>query len=204
MSETKQVYLFLGNHRCLDFVNTEMIVKGDLTDLLENFDDLLSWLVQAKLFSTPECRAMKAELNLGERESLLEQAKQIRATSRAFVERLAAGKAVPESAVRTINGFLARRSGYPELVRSKGGFEQRFHTVAAHKDNLLASLAQSASDLLCLPDKALIKKCGNAACILYFYDTSKNHRRAWCSMRLCGNRMKVAAFFQRKKKQAER
>jgi predicted RNA-binding Zn ribbon-like protein len=29
--------------------------------------------------------------------------------------------------------------------------------------------------------------CKNQACILYFYDTTKNHRRNWCSMGICGN-----------------
>lgn len=31
-----------------------------------------------------------------------------------------------------------------------------------------------------------------AACILFFYDTTKNYSRRWCSMSACGNRMKVA------------
>ncbi|NEJ40784.1 CGNR zinc finger domain-containing protein, partial [Rhizobium ruizarguesonis] len=35
-------------------------------------------------------------------------------------------------------------------------------------------------------------------CTLFFLDTTKSHRRRWCSMALCGNRMKVAAFRSRK------
>jgi predicted RNA-binding Zn ribbon-like protein len=34
---------------------------------------------------------------------------------------------------------------------------------------------------------------------LYFYDTTKNHTRRWCSMTGCGNRAKAAAFYERKK-----
>jgi predicted RNA-binding Zn ribbon-like protein len=30
-----------------------------------------------------------------------------------------------------------------------------------------------------------------------FYDDSKTQRRRWCSMALCGNRSKVAAFTRR-------
>ncbi|MBH0192038.1 MAG: hypothetical protein HP492_09850 [Nitrospira sp.] len=57
--------------------------------------------------------------------------------------------------------------------------------------------AEAAGNLLCRADFALIKKCGNPACILYFYDTTKNHTRNWCSMQVCGNRMKVAAHYWR-------
>jgi predicted RNA-binding Zn ribbon-like protein len=53
--------------------------------------------------------------------------------------------------------------------------------------------------LLRMADLTLIKKCKNPACVLYFYDTTKNHARNWCSMQLCGNREKVAAYFRRKR-----
>jgi predicted RNA-binding Zn ribbon-like protein len=31
----------------------------------------------------------------------------------------------------------------------------------------------------------------------YFYDVSKNQTRRWCSMDVCGNRAKVAAYYHR-------
>ncbi len=60
--------------------------------------------------------------------------------------------------------------------------------------------AESAADLLCTGDLSLVKKCQHDACILYFYDTTKNHARQWCSMELCGNRMKAAMHYRRKKR----
>jgi predicted RNA-binding Zn ribbon-like protein len=33
--------------------------------------------------------------------------------------------------------------------------------------------------------------------VLYFYDTTKNHRRQWCSAASCGNRHKVSQFRKR-------
>ncbi|WP_422121526.1 CGNR zinc finger domain-containing protein [Providencia huaxiensis] len=46
-----------------------------------------------------------------------------------------------------------------------------------------------------------IRQCEASDCVLYFLDLTKSHRRRWCSMSTCGNRMKVAAFRERKKKQ---
>lgn len=199
-----KLFLFVGNHPCLDFVNTQMIVKGEPTDLLETVDDLFSWLVQARLLAGSQSDVVRAELNHKEARSLLEQAKMLRASLRGAAERIAARQPVSDSTVAIINQVLSRRPGYPQLVRTKQGFERRFYSQASTKDALLLPLAEAASDLLCLADLAQIKKCGNAACILYFYDTTKNHRRSWCSMRLCGNRIKVAAYFQRKKHRSKR
>ena len=61
----------------------------------------------------------------------------------------------------------------------------------------LVLIAVAAADLLCHGDLSLVKKCDNPRCILYFYDTTKNHARRWCSMAGCGNRMKAAAHYRR-------
>jgi predicted RNA-binding Zn ribbon-like protein len=195
----RQPFLFVGNHPCLDFINTQIIVNGGQTDLLGSFEDLVSWLIQARIFTQVQADVARAELNQGQMSSLLEQAKSFRGTLRGLAEQLAASKSVPEPTIATINRFLSLRSGYPQLVRRKRGFEQRVHSAATPAQSILSSLAEAASDLLCRANFALIKKCGNPSCILYFYDTTKNHARSWCSMRICGNRMKAAAHYRRKR-----
>lgn len=195
-------FLFVGNHPCLDFINTQMIVNGEPTDVLESFDDFISWLVQANLVTNTQAVVAGAELNHKECTSLLEQAKAFRTTLRELAARIVVRKPIPASIIDRINQLLSQRPGYPQLVRRKGGFEQRFHSAAAPVHNLLVPLAEAAGDLLCRADFALIKKCGNPACILYFYDTTKNHTRNWCSMQTCGNRIKVAAHYQRKRSQS--
>lgn len=192
-----QKFLFVGNHPCLDFVNTQMIVKGEQTDVLESFDDLVCWLVQAKLLTERQADVARAELDRNETASLLERAKNFRGILRGLAERIAVHKPVPAAAIDAINRFLSQRPGYSQLVRGKGGFSQQFHPVATSAQDVLAPLAEAASDMLCRIDLALIKKCGNPACILYFFDTTKNHTRNWCSMQGCGNRMKVAAYYKR-------
>ena len=68
---------------------------------------------------------------------------------------------------------------------------------AAHAVTLLA---EEIVRLLVEKDLSLVRKCEGPSCVLYFYDTSKNHRRRWCSMELCGNRLKVAAHHRRQKR----
>ena len=195
----RQPFLFVGNHPCLDFINTQMIVRGNPTDLLGGCEDLVAWLVQASMVDKVQAVVVMTQWDHKDQEQLFEQGVMFRKTLREMVARIVARKSIPDSAVTSINQILARCPGYPQLVYAKGRFERQFQSQASQKEGLLAPLAEAASDLLCSGKLSLVKKCGNAACILYFYDTTKNHTRNWCSMQLCGNRIKVAAHYQRRR-----
>jgi len=191
-------FLFIGNHPCLDFINTRIAQNGQPVDLLDTFSDLLTWLVQARLLDREE--ASKAERNWGgqiEGIRTLDQAREFRAALREMVERIAAGKPVPQAAFEAINGKLRDRVGYPQLIRRSGKFEREFQLESQEANQLLGLLAESASNLLCTCELSLIKQCQNPVCVLFFYDTTKNHARHWCSMSVCGNRIKVAAHYRR-------
>jgi predicted RNA-binding Zn ribbon-like protein len=195
----RQPFLFVGNHPCLDFINTQMIVRGNPTDLLGGCEDLVAWLVQASAVDKVQAAVVMTQWGHKDQEQLFEQGIRFRGTLREMVKRIVARKSIPHSAVACINQVLSRCPGYPQLVYKNGGYTRQFQSQAAQKDGILAPLAEAASDLLCSGNLSLVKKCGNPSCILYFYDTTKNHTRNWCSMQLCGNRIKVAAHYQRKR-----
>lgn len=54
----------------------------------------------------------------------------------------------------------------------------------------LHACALAVETLLVTADHSRIRKCGASDCGVYFIDTSKAHRRQWCSMQNCGNREK--------------
>ena len=191
-------FLFVGNQRCLDFINTSFVVNGQPVDLLATFSDLVTWLVQVELLSEEEGK--KIERRWGrqvEGAETLQQARAFRATLREMVERMAIGRPVPQAAVEAINGMLRYRIGYPQVIRRNGKFERGYLADSQEATQLLGLLAEAAANLLCTCDLSLIKKCQNPLCVLFFYDTTKNHARHWCSMTLCGNRSKVAAHYRR-------
>jgi predicted RNA-binding Zn ribbon-like protein len=59
-------------------------------------------------------------------------------------------------------------------------------------------LAQSVSDILLSQDAARVRTCAVDTCRWLFLDTSKNHTRRWCNMKVCGNRMKARRFQARR------
>ena len=46
---------------------------------------------------------------------------------------------------------------------------------------------------------ARLKACRWDTCQWAFYDTSKNRSGSWCSMAVCGNRAKAAAYRRRRR-----
>ena len=196
--QSEKKFMFIGNHPSLDFINTLIVQNGQPVDLLETFSDLVTWLAHARLLNREE--AKQAERKWGGKPDglrTLDQARGFRDTLRDMVERIAAGKPVPSAAIEAINGKLRYRVGYPQLTGRSGKFEREFQAESQEANRLLGVLAESASDLLCTCDFSLIKQCQNPSCVLFFYDTTKNHARHWCSMSVCGNRMKVATHYRR-------
>ena len=200
---TQIPFLFVGNQVCLDFINTQVVLNGRPVDLLATFSDLVTWLVQVHLLTEEE--AKKIERQWGkqvEEAQTLEQARAFRVTLREMVKRIAAGRPVPQAAIEAINGMLRYRIGYPQLTRRRGKFDRGYQAESQEANQLLGLLAEAAMDLLGTCDFSLIKKCQNPLCVLFFYDTTKNHARHWCSMTLCGNRSKVAAHYRRHRSQS--
>jgi len=198
-----QPFLFVGNHPCLDFINTDLILDGRRTDLLEERADIIEWLIRAKLLGANEEKGIAPRLGQAEGVRLLSEAKAFRMVLREMAEQIVARKPVPRSVIATINRLLSQRPGYPQLLRTTGSLERHFYSSTQGPSRLLALLAEAASDLLCTKDLPFVKKCRNQACILFFYDTTKNHARQWCSMSICGNRMKVAAHYRRQRRGAK-
>jgi predicted RNA-binding Zn ribbon-like protein len=191
-------FYFVGNYLCLDFINTQVMEGGQPVDLLGDFNDLISWLAQAHVFDAPKAEEIIGEwAGSSEAERVFGLALDFRADLRQMAERIIKGKAVSQSVIIQINDLLRHQFGHAILKRVKGGFEKRLQADFKEPIQLLWPLAESACDLLCYAALSLIKKCENEACVLIFYDTTKNHSRRWCSMSACGNRMKAAAHYRR-------
>lgn len=178
---------FLAGSLWLDFVNTEGMVRGERTDLLATPDDYVRWATAAGLKSA---RAST---------SLLAEAHRLRAALRAAVEALSAGKDVPASSLAIMNRILQARPGHFAVRREQGRYRRDFIDSGSKRPTVLARIVDSAVTLLCQDARPLVRRCDNPACILFFYDTTKNHGRRFCSAAVCGNRMKAAAHYRRRK-----
>lgn len=192
-------FLFMANEPALDFVNTEVVLGGVRSDLLQSVRDLSRWLAGANLVPLSESQALARKWAGTPREApALEAARALRRALRSAAERVADSGRLPSG----LAGVLARELRRPRLATEVASWHGRLKTkprwVLEAPRDLLVPVAHHAALFFASADYSAIRKCEGPECILLFYDISKNHRRRWCSMDFCGNRAKVAAFRERR------
>ncbi len=191
-------FYILGNLPCLDLVNTEAVSAGEPVDLLQGFGDLADWLGEAGVLEAPAARSARERWEgKAEAAAVFRLALTLRTSLRRMVQRLSEGKGATEDQVETINRVLAERPAYRQLVRKGKGFSSSLVSVHESAAHLLVPVAESAAWLLEQGDLSLLRRCENPRCVLFFYDTTRNGRRRWCSMAGCGSRAKAAAYYRR-------
>ena len=75
----------------------------------------------------------------------------------------------------------------------------RWNVRAAPVEAALGPIALAAVRLFTDDDLHRIRECGGHACGWLFYDRSKNNRRRWCEMEVCGNRAKQRRLAARRR-----
>jgi predicted RNA-binding Zn ribbon-like protein len=199
MTQTSEPrFPLIGNALWLDLVNTEPMQRGQRVDLLGNFEDLVDWLEASGAVTAEAGRRAKQRWDgTGQGNLAFREAIRLREVLRRTAERLAGGKSADEVTVTAINKVLASRPVFPQLAREGKHYVTRLEPLSDAAPHLLVPVAESAAWLLEHGDRSLLRRCENPDCVLFFYDTTKNKRRRWCSMDTCGSRAKAAAYYRR-------
>ncbi len=195
----------VGGAPALDFVNTSSGRGGPQhREHLVTAGDLLAWARHAGLLGGAKARPLPAGLAAPESAAVLAEALALRETIHAVARSLAAG--TPPSAAALDD--LARRHATTllsaRLVPDGGGFHWAWDARAEPAAALLGPLALSAVGLLLQQDAARIRRCDGEHCGWLFLDRSRNGRRRWCEMSVCGNRAKQQALRARRQGGAAR
>jgi predicted RNA-binding Zn ribbon-like protein len=197
--EQTNKFIFLGNDPALDLLNTTPILAEGQVDLLATFEDLTRWLAAAGLISSADARDLRRQhASAPQRQAVLDRIKSFREALRLLISAVEAKDPVPKAALAVVNDLLRACPTRRQLAWRQEGFEVTTRGEDAGLfERVAAPLAQATINLLTARDLGSIRKCENPACVLHYYDTSKNHSRRWCSMEWCGNRMKAAKHYRR-------
>ncbi|GGP54825.1 CGNR zinc finger domain-containing protein [Saccharothrix coeruleofusca] len=163
----------IGEPLALDLLNTRWIAGG-AHDLLETADGLRTWLRSAGL--AERCRADEATLTavLRTRDALAAAIDPPHSTA-ALDEVLGHGR---------IRLRVVDRRPVEEVEVDDPAWLPGWLAARDYVD-----LLRRAADR--------VRACANPACVLHFFDVSKNGSRRWCSMAGCGNRAKANRHYAR-------
>jgi len=191
-------FVLVGGRLAVDFCNLPSLPASRSSNSL-SWEELVGFLRATRIISPERSQELLAltESDPQAAFDLLNRAKRLRDSLRFCFHALSAKDHISRDSVIPINEVLQVTEGHDELVESGRSWRIEFLAREDSLDWLLAAVARSAAELLTGGETSRIRLCANPACSLFFYDDSRTHRRRWCSMALCGNRHKVAAFARR-------
>ncbi len=197
-SDWKEGFLFVGNHLALDFLNTRPVLEGGPSELLCDFDALLRWFQAAELLNVRQASHLKRQWGGKARAGqVLREVWELRERWRKQVVAWEGGEAIRHSTVAELNRWMMTHPMLTRLKESGTNLTTELWFQPVEPEDLMAPLAHAAASLFVEADHTRVRQCDQ--CVLHFYDTSKKGTRRWCSMRLCGNRVKVAAYAARQR-----
>jgi predicted RNA-binding Zn ribbon-like protein len=162
-----------GEPLALDLVDTTWPDVAGRRDLLANRPEHEAWLRENGLPGPSTAAARRA---------LVEAREAIRAT----LERPG------PAALDTLDGILERgrlriRADQPN-AREELEIEREWRVPWLAVRSLLGLLDEHP---------ARVRKCANPDCPFWFLDTTRSGTRRWCSMTVCGNRLKARRHYRR-------
>ena len=170
-----------GEPLALDLLNTQWMASGGPADLLATMEGTRAWLAAAGIAAVPAPETRQALV-----------------TTRQAIRDVLTAPGDP-TAIERLNQVLGHGRLRLSLV-SPATPEQTLDVDAPAWRPAVTAAVNLLELLKQAPDR--IRHCQHPACVLWFYDTTRNGTRRWCSMALCGNRAKAHRHYDRARKSA--
>jgi predicted RNA-binding Zn ribbon-like protein len=192
----------VGGDLCLDFVNT--VSTRDETmrlEYLNGYDDLVGWARHTEMLTEPEAETLlhSAARHPDLAAAVLERALGLRETIYRLFSAIVEDREPEGTDLAAVNAAFHEASARLEIVPSAGGFEWTWVVDEDELDRVLWPIARSAGDLLTAAELGRVRQCARQGCDWLFVDLSKNQSRRWCSMNMCGSRVKSRRYYRRRK-----
>ncbi|MDT5209198.1 MAG: hypothetical protein QOF67_1613 [Mycobacterium sp.] len=110
-----------------------------------------------------------------------------------------------ERAVERVNALLADTHASPWLTRHPEQPEWHLHLASQHDplaQRMGAEMAMALADLIRVGELRRLKICTAPDCNAVVMDLSRNRSRIFCDTGNCGNRLHVAAYRERRAREA--
>src|SRR5258708_11735383 len=190
-------FLFVANRPILDLLNTKPVLANGPTELLPDVRAFERWLIAAGTVSSVNDKAaVRGWRNSAEAEAFLKQLIAFRERLRDAVLRIETEMLPSDAFLSEVNSLLLQYPRHTSLSKRDGKLTRETFVEFRKPADLWAPLVDATADLLVEAESSRIRKC--ESCVVHFFDTSKKGSRRWCSMNICGNKLKVASYQRRK------
>lgn len=194
--------IFVGDAPGLDFLNSVATPVDTPVDRIEDGEGYLRWLEEARLVPADVLREMRRSALPGELDRVADQARDLREWFRGFVRRRMGRRLTTEALaeLKPLNRLLERDETFKRIAPGRGrkqAFELQTLRTWRDPEALLLPVGEALARLVSTEDFSQVKACEGPTCTLLFADHTRGRARRWCSMAVCGNRAKQAAYRRR-------
>jgi predicted RNA-binding Zn ribbon-like protein len=195
--DASRVFNLSADHVALDFINTldDRFVPDGQVEKLESYADLLRFAEQTRTLTAAQAATLSRLAKHGNAAGALRAAVELREILAQVFYATAQGQRVAARDLAALNESVAEAARHRVLHEQAGRFAWRWEGVDKNLDGPLWAVVQEAADVLASPDLKFVRTCGRDSCRWLFLDTSKNHSRRWCDMKVCGNRVKARRYY---------
>ncbi len=196
MSTSQRRFQLVAGHVALDLVNTLdwRFRDSGPEELLASYDDLLGFAAQADLLSAKQIRAILRNRTQAAAANAIESCRELREAAAEIFYAAVDSRTPPGSQINVIERRLKEAREHQCLAWSGSRLSWEWWGSGDGADLPVWMLSISVARLLQSGDMQRLRACEKPDCRWLFLDTSKNHTRRWCDMKICGNRMKARRY----------
>jgi predicted RNA-binding Zn ribbon-like protein len=197
----------VAGHPVLDFVNTLdwRFRQSGVEELLNSYGDLVRFSEQSGLITARVARELKQATSESAGSRVLAASKELReAAAEVFYDTLD-GTRPAKASIKALESLFKEARGKQSLRYDESRLTWGWPANERDAELPLWLLSLSASRLMTSDGLGVcgemprVRACERLECRWLFLDTSKNHTRRWCDMKVCGNRMKARRFRAQRK-----
>ncbi len=191
---TKPFQLVAGSP-ALDLVNTLdwRFRESGPEELLLSYGELLRFAEESALLTPRQVKRLRRSASDRPAAQVLRSILDLREATAEILYAFVDDRSPAQNAIKKLDRYLREAHAARILRWSPSGLERAWSDEADLRLPLWL-LTQSAADLLTGEAAPSINACAADTCRWLFLDTSRNHSRRWCDMKICGNRMKARRF----------
>lgn len=197
LRDKRKDFELIAGDPSLDLVNTldwRFREEPPPEELLKDYYDVVQFSAQSGLLSDALARRLIRNVSPGKATQVVDAVRELREAAAKVLYAALEGDLPSASAVKLLEKYFREVRESQHLFWDGEKLGWKLSQSSAPAELPLWMLSLRVADLVTSGRMQMLRACGNGECQWLFLDTSKNHTRRWCDMKICGNRMKARRF----------
>jgi predicted RNA-binding Zn ribbon-like protein len=189
-----------GGILCLDFVNSiNSRTAASQVDYFQTLHDFIDWAERLEIVDDKMAGELHAKADKDSESStvFLQEVIDFRELLYVIFRCIILKEKVPSIDLNRFNKVLSGYFRFLQIEENADGFKESWNIETDSFQRLLAPIVKDSYETILARNHDRIKECPN--CGWLFYDTTKNGKRRWCSMKSCGSNIKSLEWYHRNK-----